>query len=110
MTPPAPAPADPRPPQATATTGRGRRGPYVTALLWGDLGMLAGAATAYLVALPFRPHDDDGWASLGWAIAALALGALLGLVFGAVALWRGLRARRWRTRSRRRWHSSRSRS
>ena len=91
MTSPAPLPADPRPHRAAAGTAHGRRGPYVTALLWGDLGMLAGAATAYLLALPFRPHDDNGWESLGWAIAALALGALLGLVFGAVALWIGLR-------------------
>ena len=86
----APAPTDPRQHRATGPTPRRRRGPYLTALLWGDLGMLAGAATAYLVALPFRP-DDDGWDELGWALAALALGAVLGVLFGAVALWRGLR-------------------
>ena len=68
-----------------------RRGPYLTALVWGDLGMLAGAATAVLVALPFYPHDDDGWEALGWAILVAGLGALLGLVVGAAALWRGLR-------------------
>lgn len=91
MTTPAPLPADPRAHRAGDTTGRRRRGPYRTALLWGDLGMLAGALTAWLWALPFRPEDDGGWDSFGWAIAALALGAFLGLVFGAVSLWHGLR-------------------
>lgn len=67
------------------------RGPYPTALLWGDAGILAGVAAAVLLALPFYPADDDGWAMLGWAVAVAALAAVLGLGVGAVAVARGLR-------------------
>lgn len=77
------------PPQNTPPTRP--KAPYVTALLWGDAGMVAGAAVVLLLALPFYPRNDDGWAALGWLLLVVAAGAVAGLVAGTTALWRGLR-------------------
>ncbi|MGI8537047.1 MAG: hypothetical protein ACR2K2_11235 [Mycobacteriales bacterium] len=82
--------SSPDSPPVTAPASR-PRAPYATALLWGDAGILAGVAAAVLLALPFYPADDKGWAALGWALAAAALAAVLGLAAGSLALARGLR-------------------
>lgn len=66
------------------------RGPVRTATLWGGAGLLGGAAAGLLLALPFRPDTDEGFAELGWFLMTLALGAVLALLAGAVLLHRGL--------------------
>jgi hypothetical protein len=66
--------------------------PALTATLWGGAGILTGATSAILLALPFYPRGDTaGWEELGWFIAAAALAAVLALGAGALAIRHGLR-------------------
>ena len=75
---------------ATLEPAAPTRSPALTATLWGGAGLLGGAATGVLVLLPFYPDHDEGFAQLGWFLMALALGAALALIAGAVLLHRGL--------------------
>lgn len=69
----------------------GMTNPVWTATRWGAPGTLAGALLGVAVLLPFYPDSAEGFAELGWMLAAAALAAAPGLLAGALATWSGLR-------------------